>query len=68
MFYFNFLTAALMTAAAIANFIVGDYVLAAFETIVAVNAATCCWLLQKLEKSSKSVDPDGKGENYDEWA
>lgn len=68
MFYFYFLTAAFMTAAATVNFIVGDYVLAAIETIVAVNGAACCWLLRKLEKTSKSVAPDGKGENYDEWA
>jgi hypothetical protein len=68
MFYFNLFAAAFMMAAAIKNFVGGDYAIAAIETIVAVNGAACCWLLRKLEKSSKSVDPDGKGKNYDEWA
>ncbi|MBR4835099.1 MAG: hypothetical protein IKU86_12330 [Thermoguttaceae bacterium] len=67
MFYFNLFAAAFMTTVAVKNFFVGDYALAALETIVAVNGAACCWLLLKSEKTSKSVDPDGKGENYDEW-
>ena len=68
MFYFNLFAAAFLTTAAIKNFVVGDYAIAALETIVAVNSAAGCWVLRNLEKSSKSVDPDGKGENYDEWA
>lgn len=64
----NVFVAGVALGSATRHFFDGDVSRATMLAAVGVSSILISILVAELEKSSKSVDSDGKGENYDEWA